>query len=135
MNVATPTMSTDAATKQFVDLLKADVETLHTDYETLIASVTRPLVHLFTTTSKVQTRIIVDVHVDNYVNFCSVYLYWLLDLDTILQYFQVDLIDNIGMVEFWNLDPARTYIVELYVEDKLSKSKVNKREGYPTVWK
>ena len=35
------------------------------------------------------------------------------------------------MVEFWNLDPQRTYIVELYVEDKSKTSKVVRREGYP----
>ncbi len=92
---------------------------------------TQPIVHMLTTTSKVQTRTRVDVHVDIYVKFCSVYLYWLMDLSSILKYFKFDLINNVGMVEFWNLDPARTYIVELYVEDKSSKSKVTRREGYP----
>jgi hypothetical protein len=36
------------------------------------------------------------------------------------------------MVEFWNLDPARTYIVELYVEDKTFTGKRIRRNGYPT---
>ncbi len=48
MNVATPTMSTDAATKEYVDLIKADIAKLQTDYLALIASVTRPIVHMFT---------------------------------------------------------------------------------------
>jgi hypothetical protein len=48
-----------------------------------------------------------------------------------LQYFQVDLIDNVGMVEFWNLDPTHTYVVEIYAEDKAIKSKRVRRNGYP----
>ncbi len=98
--------STEAATKAYVDTLRAD-------YATLAASVTQPIVHLFTTKSTVSTRLRVDVHVDSYVNFCSVPLYWIFDLDDMIQYFQVDWIDNVGMVEFWNLDPTRTYVVEL----------------------
>ncbi len=86
---------------------------------------------MFTTTSKVMNRITIDVHVDSYVNFCSVSLYWIFDLDTNLHYFQVDLINNDGMVEFWNLDRNRTYRIELYVEDKSKKSKVIRLEGYP----
>jgi hypothetical protein len=52
-------------------------------------------------------------------------------MDNIIQYFHVNLIDNIGMVEFWNLDPQKTFIVELYVEDKSQASKVIRRAGYP----
>jgi hypothetical protein len=123
-NVATPTASTDAATKAYVDTLRAD-------YTALVASVTQPVVHLFTTKSTVSTRLRVDVHVDNYINFCSVSLYWIFDLDNMLKYVQVDLIDNVGMVEFWNLDTTRTYIVELHAEDKSSKGKRVRRNGYP----
>jgi len=124
-------MDTDAATKAYFDHLKAYIENVKTHYATLLDGWIQPIVRLFTTTSTVQTHITVDVHVDRYVNFCYVYLYWIMDLDTILQYFQVDLINNVGMVEFWNLYPQRTYIVELYVEDKSKTSKVARRERYP----
>ena len=36
LNVATPTMGTDAATKANVDFLKADIAKLKTDYVTLL---------------------------------------------------------------------------------------------------
>ncbi len=130
-NVATPPASTDAATKAYVDLLKADVEKLKTDYANLVESVTQHVVQLFTAKSIVSTRLRVDVHVDSYVNFCSVSIYWIFDFDYIIQYFQVDLINSVGMAEFWNLDPTRTYVVDLYAEDKDSKSKRFRRAGYP----
>jgi hypothetical protein len=38
---------------------------------------------------------------------------------------------NVGMVEFSNLDPTRTYVVDLYAEDKSSKGKRIRRSGYP----
>jgi hypothetical protein len=117
--------------KAYVDLLKTDIEKLKTNYATLIERWTQHVVHLFTTKSTVSTRLRVDVHVDSYVNSCSVSLYWIFDLDNIIQYFQVDLIDNVGMVEFWNLDPTRTYVVDLYAEDKASNSKRVRRAGYP----
>ena len=88
----------------FLSFLKVDVAKLKTDYATLLDMWTRHIVHLFTTTSTVHTHITVDVHVDSYVNFCFVYLYWIMDLDTIIESFRVDLINNVGMVEFWNLD-------------------------------
>jgi hypothetical protein len=131
INVATPIASTDAATKVYVDLLKTDIEKSKTDYATLIDKWTQPDVHLFTTKSTVSTRLRVDVHVDSYVTFCSVSLYWIFDLDNMLQYFQVDLIDIVGMVEFWNLDPTRTCVVNLYAEDKASKGNKFQRTGYP----
>ena len=124
LNVATPTASTDAATKAYVDTLRAD-------YEALLARVTQPVVHLFTTKSTISGRLRVDVAVDNFVKFCSCSLYWIFDPENRLQYFQVDLIDSVGMVEFWNLDPARTYIVELYAEDKTLTGKRIWRNGYP----
>ncbi len=43
----------------------------------------------------------------------------------------MDLIDNVGMVESWNLDPTRTYVVDLYAEDKSSKGKRVRRSEYP----
>ena len=131
INVATPTASTDAATKAYVDTLKADVEKLKTDYAALIESVTQPVVHLFTTKSTVSGRLRVDVHVDSYVIFCSCSVYWIFDLNTIVQYFQVNLINNVGMVEFSNLDPTRTYVIDLYAEDKSTTGKRIRRSGYP----
>jgi hypothetical protein len=87
LNVATPTASTDAATKAYVDTLKTDVEKLKTDYATLVESVTQPVGHMFTTKSTVSGRLRVDVHVNSYINFCSCSLYWIFDLDFIIQYF------------------------------------------------
>jgi hypothetical protein len=123
-NVASPTASTDAATKAYVDALRAD-------YEALLARVTQPVVHLFTTKSTISGRIRVDVAVDSFVNFCSCSIYWIFDPDNMLQYYQVDLIDGVGMVEFSNLDPTRTYEVDLYARDKTSTTRRFRLEGYP----
>ena len=117
-------------TEQRVATLMTDVAKLKTDYAALVLKLTQPLVHMFTTTSKVSKRITVDVHIDPYVTFCSASLYWIFDQGTVLQYFQVYFTDGVGMVEFGNLDATRTYIVELYVEDKAKTPKVLRRDGY-----
>ncbi len=64
--------------------------------------------------------------------FCSASLYWIFDLDSELDYYYVELIDGVGSVTFFaNLDPERTYIVELLVRDNAWNSRIERREGYP----
>ena len=39
--------------------------------------------------------------------------------------------DGVWSVTFTDLDPERTYIVELYVRDSSWNSRYDNREGYP----
>jgi len=79
---------------------------------------TGPIVNLFTMTSKVRNRITVDVYVGGNIELCSLSLYLNFDMDNRLQYYRVDFVENVGMVEFDGLGPERTYIIEMYIEDK-----------------
>jgi hypothetical protein len=92
---------------------------------------TGPIVNSFTTTSKVRNRITVDVNVGSNIKLCSLSLFWSFDTDTRLQYFQVYFVEGVGMVEFDGLDPERTYIIEMYIEDNFTNSKRLIRSGYP----
>ena len=65
------------------------------------------------------------------IEFCSASLYWIFDLDNALDYYYVELTDGVGNVTFTDMDPERTYIVELFVIDNLYNSRVVRREGYP----
>jgi hypothetical protein len=73
----------------------------------------------------------VDVNVGSNIKLCSLSLYWVFDIDTRLQYFQVYFVEGVGMVEFYGLDPERTYIIKMYIEDKFTISKRIIRSGYP----
>ncbi len=84
-----------------------------------IVDFTPPTINLFTTTSHVAGQITLDVNVTYNSGgdiFCFASLYWICDLDTELDYYFIELIDCVGSVTFFaNLDPERTYIVELLV--------------------
>ncbi len=85
-----------------------------------IVDFTPPTVNLFTTTSHTRYTITVDVDItDNSGGgvYAGCSIYWLLDLDTEIQWFEVDLIDSVGIVEYWNLDDEKTYVIELYARD------------------
>jgi hypothetical protein len=63
--------------------------------------------------------------------FCSASLYWLFDLDNELDYYYIELIDDVGSVTFRDLDPERTYVIDLFVSDSSYNSRVVRLEGYP----
>ena len=93
-----------------------------------------PTVNLFTTTSHTPGHITVDVNVtDNSGGdvFCSTSLYWIFDLDTELDYYYIELIDNVGSVTFTDLDPQKTYIIDLLVRDNAYNARIVRLEGYP----
>jgi hypothetical protein len=104
------------------------------EYDSIV-DFTPPTIHLFTTTSHVAGQITLDVNVtDNSGGdiFCSASLYWIFDLDNELDYYYVELVDGVGSVTFFaNLDPERTYIVELLVRDNAWNTRIERREGYP----
>ncbi len=90
---------------------------------------------MFTTTSHVPVHVTVDVNVvtddlGGHV-FCSASLYWIFDLDTELDYYFRELTNGVGSVTFTDLDPERTYMVDLFVRDSSYNSMVVRHEGYP----
>ena len=59
-------------------------------------------------------------------------MYWVFTPDIELNYYYTELsIDGAGSVTFTDLDPERTYLVELLVRDPSWNSKYETREGYP----
>ncbi len=95
-----------------------------------------PTINMFTTTSHVAGQITLDVNVtDNSCGeiFCSTSLYWIFDEDNELDYYYMELVNRVGCVTFTDLDPGRTYIVELLVRDNAWNSRIERREGYPNV--
>ena len=89
---------------------------------------------MFTTTSHVPGHITVDVNVTDDSGggvFCSASLYWLFDLDNELDYYFIELIDGVGSVTFRDLDPERTYAVDLFIRDDSNNSRRVRLEGYP----
>ncbi len=81
-----------------------------------IVEFTPPVVSLFTKTSHTRYTIPVDVNItDNSGGgiYAGCSMYWLLDLDTEIQWFEVDIEDGAGVVESWNLDDEKTYVIEL----------------------
>ncbi len=86
------------------------------------------------TTSHVPRHITVDVNVTDDSGggvYCSASLYWLFDLDNELDYYYIELTDGVGSVTFTDLDPERTFIVELFVRDESWNYGYDNREGYP----
>ena len=63
--------------------------------------------------------------------FASVSLYWLFDLDNELDYYYIELIDGVGSVTFRDLDPERTYVVDLFIRDDSNYSRRVRLEGFP----
>jgi hypothetical protein len=62
--------------------------------------------------------------------FASVSIYWLFDLDNELDYYYIELINDVGSVTFRDLDPERTYVVDLFIRDESYNSRVVRLEGY-----
>jgi hypothetical protein len=101
---------------------------------TELADTTTPTINQFTTTSHVPGHITVDVNVTDDSGagvYCSASLYWLFDLGNELDYYYIELIDGVGSVTFRDLDPERTYVVELFVRDSSWNYGYENREGYP----
>jgi len=99
-----------------------------------LTDTTTPTINMFTTTSHVPGHIAVDVNITDdsgEVPFASVSLYWIFDLSNELYYYYIELIDGVGSVTFTDLDPERTYIVELFVRDSSWNYGYANREGYP----
>jgi len=58
-------------------------------------------------------------------------LYLISTPDIELDYYYIELIDGAVCVAFTDLNPERTYIVELLVRDSFWNSKYESREDYP----
>jgi hypothetical protein len=87
---------------------------------TEIIDMTAPVINEFIVTSLVSGQLKVDVDVTDDSGgaiFCSASLYWIFTPDIQLDCYYVELIDGAGSVTFTDLDPERTYIVELHVRD------------------
>ena len=85
-----------------------------------LVDTTTPTINLFTTTSHVAGQITVDVNItDDFGGgvFCSASLYWLFDLDNELDYYYIELVENVGSVTFRDIDPERTYVSDLFIRD------------------
>jgi len=101
---------------------------------TEIVDVTAPVINELNVTSPVSGQLKVDVNVTDDsggAGFCSASLYWIFTPDIELDYYYIELIDRAGSVTFTDLEPERTYIVELLVRDPSRNSKYESWEGYP----
>jgi len=101
---------------------------------TEIVDMTAPTINLFTTTSHVPGHITLDVNVtDDSAGgvFCSASLYWLFDLDNELDYYYIEMRENVGSVTFRDIDPEITHVVDLFIRDNSYNSRVVRLEGYP----
>jgi hypothetical protein len=96
-----------------------------------------PVINIFTITSPVAGQLKLDVNVTDDSGgavFCSTSLYWIFNYPDIeLDYHYIEIVDGVGSVTFTDLDPERTYIVELLVQDPSWNSKYEYREGYPNI--
>ena len=63
--------------------------------------------------------------------FAFVSLYWLFDLDNELDYYYIELINVVGSVTFRDLDPERTYVVDLFIRNNSYNSRIVRIEGDP----
>ena len=99
-----------------------------------LVDTTAPVINYFTITSQVTGQLKVDVNfTDNSGGavFCSASLYWVFTPDIELDYYYIEIIDGVGSVTFTDLDPEKTYLVELLVRGPSYNSKYETREGYP----
>jgi len=99
-----------------------------------IADVTAPVINQFQEYSPTSGHLKVDVNAIEDLGgsvVCIAYLYWIFDTNTKLDSYWVELTDGAGSVTFTDLDPERTYIVELFVRDSSWNSRYDNREGYP----
>ena len=99
-----------------------------------LVDTTTSTINMFTTTSHVSGHIAVDVNVTDDSGggiFCSASIYWIFDLSNKLDSYSSQLTDGVGSVTFTDLDPERTYIVELFVRDSSWNYWYENREGYP----
>jgi hypothetical protein len=101
---------------------------------TQIVDMPAPVINDFTVTSPVAGQIKVDVNVTDDSDgavFCCASLHWIFTPDIELDYYYVELIDGVGSLTFTDLDPERTYPVELLGWDSSWNSKYETQEGYP----
>jgi hypothetical protein len=99
-----------------------------------IADVTAPVINEFQVYSPTPGQLKVDVNVTDDTGgsvVCIAYLYWIFDLGDELDSYTIELTDGLGSVTFRELDPERTYVVELYVRDSSWNARYDNREGYP----
>jgi len=106
--------------------------TTREEYVELVDTIA-PTINLFTTTSHVPSHITADVNVTDVGGgaLCSVSLYWLFDFDNELDYYYIELIDDVGIVTFRDVDPERTYAIDLFIRGNSYNSRVVRLEGYP----
>ena len=101
---------------------------------THIADMAAPVINEFQVYNPTAGHLKVDVNVSDNSRgsvVCTAYIYWIFDLNTELDSYSIELTDGAGSVTFTDLDPERTYIVELYVRDSAWKARYDNREGYP----
>jgi len=107
--------------------------TIREEY-TEVVDMAAPTINLFTTKSHVPGYITVDVNLTadsgGWV-FAFVSLYWLFDLDNELDYYYIELINVVGSVTFRDLDPERTYVVDLFIRNNSYNSRIVRIEGDP----
>ena len=87
---------------------------------TQVADMIAPVINEFQVYIPTAGHLKVDVNVSDNSGgsvACIAYLYWAFDLNDELDSYWVELTDGTGNVTFADLDPERTYIVELYVRD------------------
>ena len=99
-----------------------------------IADVTAPAINQFKVYNPTSGQLKVDVNVSDDSGdrvVCIAYLYWIFDTNNELDSYMVELINGAGSITFTDLDPERTYIVNLFVRDSSWNARYENREGYP----
>ncbi len=100
-----------------------------------IVDFTPPTVNLFTTTSHTRYTITVNIEITDDSGggiYAGCSIYWLLDIETEIQWFEIDIVIGVGMCEFWNLDDEKTYVIEVYARDRsYNWTQTFRRLGYP----
>jgi hypothetical protein len=118
-----------------VKLFAVDTEfntTSREEYVT-IADVTAPVINqFFTYSSEVGTiTVSVDVSDDSGRVVAIAFLYWKEDPNNELDSWGIPLTNGVGTATFTDLDPQRTYIIELLVRDSAWNATYDSRERVP----
>ncbi len=96
-----------------------DNVTFREEYLT-ITDVDASVINEFEVYSSIAGHLKVDVNISDYSGgnvFSGAYLYWILDLNTKLNHYYIELMNGVGSVTFTDLDPERAYVIELLVRD------------------